>query len=187
MKIIVGVTLFSLMLCLSQADDFYGIPLKNLDGNKIELASFRGKKVLFILLPMSDQDTAVRISDISHLQTTYQKTLVIIGVPSVEAGYKSGDANKWKKTFRDAGANFVIAEGMKVTKGDRQSPLFEWLTNKAMNHHFDRNVQGAGSKCFVDESGELYAVIGPKLALTDPLVDRILGRAVSQNKKQKKN
>src|SRR6185437_4720301 len=187
MKIIVRLVLLSLILSFRPIDGFYSIALKSIDGNTIELSQFRGKKILFILLPMSAQDTTVRIDELSQLQTRYQSSLVIIGIPAVEAGYKAEDAGKLRKTYRDAGANFIIAEGAKVAKGTGQSPLFQWLTNKKMNHHFDRDVQGVGTKCFVDESGELYAIMGPALALTNPLMDRILGRVNGGNTKQNNN
>jgi glutathione peroxidase len=187
MKFIIGLALLSSMLSLRQTEGLYGITIKNIDGNPIQLRQFRGKKLLFILLPVSAQDTTVLISDISHLQRRYQSSLVIIGVPSVEAGYKAESANIMSQTYRDAGANFIIAEGMKVAKGAGQSPLFQWLTNKDWNRHFDHEVQGVGSKCFVDETGELYAIMGPKLVLTNALMDRILARIPNQNIKQNKN
>jgi glutathione peroxidase len=187
MKFIVGIIMLSLMPSLRQTAGLYGIALKNIDGTAIQLGQYQGKKLLFILLPVSAEDTTIRISGIAHLQTSYQSSLVIIGIPSVEAGYKEEDAEKLKKTYKDAGANFIIARGMKVTKGTGQSPLFQWLTNKEMNHHFNRDIPAVGSKCFVDEGGDLYAVIGPKLELTNPLMDRILSRAHVENTKQNKH
>lgn len=177
MKPIVTLITISLMLSFRQSDGLYGIALKNIDGNNIPLSQYRGKKLLFILLSLSAQDTTISFNDIARLQTRYQSSLVVIGIPAVEAGYKTENAGKLKMTYRDAGANFIIAEGMKVTKGTGQSPLFQWLTNKDLNRHFDHDARRVGSKFFVDEEGELYAVMGPELGLTNPLMDRILARA----------
>lgn len=182
MKYILSLITLSLLLSFRQADGIYDIALKNVDGNEIQLSQYRGKKLLFILLPLSAHDTTVSVNDIARLQTKYQNSVVIIGIPSEEAGYKTQDADKLKKIYNDASDNIIIAEGMKVKKGTGQSLLFQWLTNKDMNHHFDHDGQGVGSKFFVDEKGELYAVMGPKLALTNPLMDRILAR--SSGKKQ---
>lgn len=192
MKPIVALITISLMLSVGQVDGLYRIAIKNIDGNTIALSQYKGKKLLFILLPLSAQDTTVSIKDIARLQTKYQSSLIVIGVPPEEAGYKAENAEKLKKAYRDAGANFIIAEGMKMKKGTGQSPLFQWLTNKDMNRHFDHDVRGVGSKFFVDEGGELYAVMGPELALTNPLMDRILARVskkgnspISPSKSQK--
>lgn len=174
------ITLF-VLLSFRPMDDIYDITFKTIDGDRIELSQYKGKKLLFILLPLSVQDTTVSVNDITRLQTKYQNSVVIIGIPSEEAGYKTQDAGKLKKIYRDAGASIIIAEGMKAKKSTGQSSLFQWLTNKDMNHHFDRDVQGVGSKFFVDEQGELYAVMGPKLTLTNPVIDRILTRSPRKN------
>lgn len=47
----------------------------------------------------------------------------------------------------------LIAEGMKVKKGTRQSSLFQWLTNKDMNHHFDKDLEDVGNKFYIYEKG----------------------------------
>lgn len=184
MKYFVGFITFLLLLSFRPVEGIYDITIKTIDGDKIELSQYRGKKILFILLPISVHDTSVSINNIATLQTKYQNSLVIIGVPYVEAGFKTQDAGKLKKAYMDAGANFIIAEGMKVKKGTGQSSLFQWLTSKDMNHHFNQEGRGAGSKFFIDEEGDLYAVMGPNLKLKNPIIDRILTRL--PNKKNSK-
>jgi glutathione peroxidase len=178
MKYILRFIALSLLLSFQQADGIYNITLTSIDGNKIELSQYQGKKLLFVLIPLSTQDTTISIDDIGRLQTKYRNSLVIIGIPSEEAGYQTHDADNLKKIFSDAGANIIITEGMKVKKGLGQSPLLQWLTSKDQNHHFNQDVQQeVGSKFFVDELGELYAVMGPQLKLTSSLTDKILGRS----------
>jgi len=176
MKYVLSLIALFLLLSFGQLDGIYSLTLKTIDGNKIELSQYKGKKILFILLPLSDQDTTVSINDIARLQTKYKSSLVIIGIPSEEAGYKTEDADKLKKIYSDANANIIIAEGMKVKKGTGQSPLFQWLTNKDMNHHFDQDVEGVGSKFFVDEKGNLYAVLSLKASLYAPMIDKIVNK-----------
>lgn len=176
MKYVLSLMTVFLLLSFRPLDGIYDITLRTIDGNKIELSQYKGKKLLFMLLPLSPQDTTVSFNDIARLQIKYQSSLVVIGIPSEEVGYKTQDADNLKKVYKAASVNIIIAEGMKVTKGTGQSSLFQWLTNKDKNHHFDQDVQGVGSKFFVDEEGDLYAVMGPNLALTNPLMDRILAR-----------
>lgn len=187
MKYILAFISLFLLLSFSPIDGIYDITVKTIDGDKIALDQYKGKKLLFILLPLSPEDTTISINDLAQLQTKYQNSLVVIGIPSEEAGYKKQDAAKVKKMCREANASIVIAEGMKVKKGAEQSSLFQWLTNKDLNRHFDQDVAGLGSKFFVDESGELYAVIGPKTALTNPIMDRIITRSTNRSDQKKKN
>jgi glutathione peroxidase len=175
--------LLSLITCLllfsfQQTEAIYDVTLTSIDGNKIELSQYKGKKLLFILLPLSAKDTTVSINDIAALQTKYQSSLVIIGIPSEEAGYQTQDADRLQQIYKDARTNIIITEGMKVKKGTGQSSLLQWLTSKDKNHHFDQDVQQqVGSKFFVDEAGELYAVMGTQLKLTSAVTDKILSRS----------
>ena len=181
MKYLLGLIICFVLLSFQQPGGIYGLTLTSIDGNKIELSQYKGKKLLFMLLPLSSQDTTASIEDIARLQTKYQGSLVIIGIPSEEAGYQTQDSATFKNIYNDAGTNIIITEGMKVKKGAGQSPLLQWLTSKDKNHHFDQDVQQeVGSKFFVDEAGELYAVMGPQLKLTSTLTDKILSRQPSK-------
>lgn len=182
MKYFFSLIAIAALLSFRYLDDIYSITLKTIDGEKIDLSKYKGKKMLFIVLPLSKTDTTVSIVDISELQTKYQSSLVVIGIPAEETGFKKGEEGKLKKLYKEASANFIIAEGMKVKKGNGQSSIFQWLTSKDKNRHFDQDTRGVGSKFFVDEKGELYAVMGAQLKLTNPLMDKILARG--QGKKQ---
>ncbi|HWJ25822.1 MAG TPA: hypothetical protein VNS32_04715 [Flavisolibacter sp.] len=177
------VALFAIVTLLSfrALDNIYSIVVKTIDGSKTELSQFKGKKMLFIVLPLSKQDSAVSINDIVQLQTKYQSSLVVIGIPSEEAGFKIGQEASLKKFYKESGANFIITEGMKVQKGTDQSSLFNWLTSREKNHHFDRDVQGVGTKFFVDERGELYAVFGKQMKLNNPIIDKVIARQRPKN------
>jgi glutathione peroxidase len=187
MKYVAGYISLLLLLAFRPADGIYDITIKTIDGQKIELSQYKGKKLLFILLPLSAQDATVSVNDLAQLQTKYQGSLVVIGIPAEEAGYKKQDADKLKKMCREAGANIIIAEGMKTKKGAEQSSLFQWLTNKDLNRHFDQDAAGVGSKFFIDENGELYAVLGPRTALSSPLMDRVVTRATGKSNPEKQN
>ena len=173
MKYIVSIISIFLLSFVS-VSDIYSIEVKNIDGNKIDMNQFRGRKILVIVLPLSSHDTTVTASQIGQLQTKYQKSLVVIGIPAEETGFKKGEETSLKKFYKDEGVNIIITEKMNVKKGSQQATLFQWLTSKDKNHHFEQDVEGVGSKFFVDEGGELYGVMGPGFKLTNPLMDKIL-------------
>jgi glutathione peroxidase len=187
MKYVAGFISLLLLFSFRPTDGIYDITIKTIDGKKIAIEQYKGKKLLFILLPHTTQDAAVFVNDLAQLQTKYQNSLVVIGIPCEDAGYQAQDAGAFKKMYSEAGANIIIGEGMKAKKGGEQSALFQWLTNKDQNGHFDQDVEGVGSKFFVDEKGELYAVSGPRTALTSPVMDRIITRASGKSNPEKKN
>lgn len=174
------------LLAFAPVEDIYSLFIKTIDGQKIELSQYRGKKMLFVVLPLSAQDTTIKVKELRALQNKYDTSMIIIGVLSEEVGYNKKDDNKLKKMYDNPKNNFLITEGMKVKKdsSEKQTPIFKWLTNKDKNKHFDNDVRGVGHKFFVDESGELYAVLGPEIRLDNPVIDRILSKPVRLNKHQ---
>jgi glutathione peroxidase len=169
----------TVLLSFRPSGDIYSIAVKDLDGNNIELNQYKGKKILFVVLSPSGEDATITVNQIAQLQDKYRSSLVVIGVPSIEAGFKAADADKLKMRYKDA--HIILTEGMKVKKGAQQSALFQWLTSKDENHHFNQDVQGTGAKFFVDEGGDLYAVMGTTFSLTHPLMDKILTKPQRKN------
>ena len=161
-----------------QQDSIYSILLNTIDGAPVNLESFRGRKMLIIVLPLSAQDTSVSIAELNRIQTRYGDSLIVIGVPAEEFGYTASLRQQVKNLYSTQPAGFILAEGMKVkkTSGAGQSPLFQWLTDRNKNRYFNSDVRGTGHKFFVDESGRLYAVIGPQLALSNPVIEKILSK-----------
>ncbi len=121
---------FSLLIVFSFfsfrfADGIYTQPIKTLEGKKVDLSQYKGKKILFVIVPHSASDTTVSLEQLSALQTKYESSLVVIGVLSEESGFKKGDEDKLKKLYKDQKSNFILTEGMKVKKGETQTPLFQ--------------------------------------------------------------
>lgn len=178
MRLIIYSLVFVLLFSFKYLDDIYKITLRTIDGKRVDLASFKGKKMLFIICPTSSTDTVITTQELIELQTRYENNLAVIGIVSEEAGYKGTDGLKVKNMYKNQRPNFILAEGMRVKKSARsnQAELFQWLTNKTKNRHFDLDVEGVGQKYFVDENGELYAVLGPQVKLSSEIIHKILNR-----------
>ena len=183
MKYIVMVMLSTLLLAFTPVQDIYSLVIKTIDGQAVALSQYKGKKLLVVILPVSATDTTITVQQISALQKRYDKSVMIIGVLSEEVGYHKKDDSKLKKMYDNPKNTFLITEGMKVKKDslDKQTPLFKWLTNKGTNKHFNNDVKGVGHKFFIDEAGELYAVIGSEIRLDNPMIDRILSKPLSKH------
>jgi glutathione peroxidase len=176
-----AVVLFG-MLSFTYFQGIYNLPLKTIDGKQINLEDYRGKKILFIILPLADTDTSLSTADLSYIQTKYPNSLVVIGIPAEEAGFKKEDEARLKNLYKNQAPNFILSEGIRVkkTSGSSQSLVFQWLTDKERNGHFNTDVQGPGHKFFVNEQGVLYAVIGARTKLTHPVIDKILSKQLKK-------
>ncbi len=188
MKYFFSFMIFAGLFSFRLLDDIYSLSFKTIDGNKIELNTYRGKKMLFVILPLSAVDTTLFISALETLHKKYDSSLVVIGIVAEETGFKKGDEKNIKKLYENMKPGFFITEGIKVKKasGNEQSTLLQWLTNKDKNRHFDNDAQGIGQKFFVDEAGELYAVMGPQTKLSNPVIDRILSKPFRKSPDSKK-
>lgn len=176
MKYILSFIIPVMLFSFSNTGDIYEVALNNIDGNKIDLNTCKGKKILFVVLPLSVTDTTLSRAELAAVQKKYEGSLVIIGLVAEEAGYEKSQKASLKELYNNQNAGFLLTEPMKVKKGPHQSALLAWLTNKDKNQHFDQDVRGVGQKFFVNEKGELYAVLGPQFKLTNPLIDQIISR-----------
>lgn len=166
------------LVSYSYGQDFYAITLNSIDGKKIDLNSYKGMKVLIVVIPLNDSSAAA-IDELASFKQNLGKKIAIIGIPSIEDGYRKADDNKLNKLYKqDRNIDIVIAEGIKVKKssGTDQSQLFKWLTNHTRNGHFNDDAQGVGHKFFINEKGKLYAVLSPRM----PLSGRAMGKIVNQ-------
>lgn len=175
MKYIFSFIILVVLFAFRLAGGIYDITLNSIDGNKIDLNTCRGKKILFVVLPLSATDTTLSRAELLALQTKYKQSLVIIGLVAEEAGYKKSQKAGLKELYGDQNG-FLLTEPLHVKKGPKQSPLLSWLTTKDKNQHFDQDVQGVGQKFFVNEEGQLYGVLGPHCKLSNPVIDRVLSR-----------
>jgi len=178
MKYLLTLALLTTLTAFQAPESFYSMEINNLEGRKMSLKDFQGKKILIVILPVAATDTTISIEELSVLQKKYINSLVVIGVLAEETGYSPKEEKGIKNLYRGRKPAFSVAEGMKVKKeaGAAQSKLFQWLTSKEKNRHFDQDIKGVGHKFFVDEQGELYAVMGPQIKLSNPVIDRILSK-----------
>jgi glutathione peroxidase len=163
-------------------EGIYNFPLKTIDGKPLKLSEYQGKKLLFVIISGNASDTSVTSTELASLATKYSGSLVILAIPADEAGFKKEDMQRLRSLSQAASSNLIVTENIKVKKssGAQQSLLFQWLTNKDRNGHFDTDVQGVGHKFFVDEKGMLYAVINAGTKLSNPVIDKILSKGVKR-------
>jgi glutathione peroxidase len=167
---------FALLIWLfCPLDDIYNINFQEIDGNTVDLSQYKGKKMMIIVLPVST-DSIVSPSELSDLEQQFDSNLLVIGVPAIEFGYNSSLRDQVKTVYNEQQENFILAYGMKVKKsaGNDQSNLFQWLTNNSRNKHFDNDIIGVGHKFFINESGTLYAELGPQTKVSSQIVNRVL-------------
>jgi glutathione peroxidase len=136
-----------------KTNNLYDISINSLMGESINLADFKGKKILFVNVASKCGYTP-QYKDLQALSEKYQDQLVIIGVPcnqfgGQEPGDKQEIASFCEKNY---GVTFLMTEKVDV-KGDNQHPLYAYLTHKDQNGVEDSSVKWNFQKYLIDENG----------------------------------
>ena len=150
------------------AQTVHSFKVENIDGKVIDLASFKGKKIMIVntasecgLTPQYEQ-----------LQAVYEKykeqNFVIVGFPANNFGSQEPGSNAQIATFcqKNYGVTFPMMAKISV-EGSDQHPLYQFLTQKAKNGLEDSDVQWNFQKYLINESGELVKVVSPRTLPTD--------------------
>jgi len=165
MKKLVLISSFIVLSAWLYSESIYTLSVTSIEGVNKPLNAYQGKKILLITLPVhrtNSNDSLLRSLD--SLRNSYNGSLIIIGTPSYEDGYRDSLKNSLKQWYRSfLSMNIVVTKGMytRKTSGNQQHILYRWLTDKSKNNHFDKDIYGPKEKFVVWTNGELVGVLGP--------------------------
>lgn len=148
----------------------YDIKISSLSDQPINLADFKGKKILFVNTA-SECGFTPQYEDLQKMHETYKDNLVIIGLPCNQfGGQEPGTASEIKSFCQvNYGVDFLMTEKIDV-KGDNQHPLYKWLTDKDLNNNKSSTVKWNFQKYLIDEDGRFIDVF---YSITKPMSSKI--------------
>jgi len=151
----------------------YDIALISIEGTKIDLNDFKGKKILFVNVA-SECGFTRQYKDLQDLYEKYNDKLVIIGLPCNQFGGQEPGTATQIQSFcqKNYGVEFLISEKINV-KGNDQHPLYAWLTQKEMNGKKSSSVKWNFQKYLVDENGQLMDYF---FSITNPMSSKITSK-----------
>jgi len=134
---------------------FYDLQLNDINGNKIDLVSLKGKKVLIVNVASKCGYTS-QYSDLQDLYENHSDKLEIIGIPCNDFGRQEpGSASEIKNFCKmNYGVTFTLAEKQKI-KSKPVSDVYEWLSNPDLNGWNSSLPSWNFCKYMIDESGKL--------------------------------
>lgn len=163
-KLIVVFSLIILTGVASAQSSFHDFTVEDISGNKFELASLKGKKVL-VVNTASKCGLTPQYEQLQKLYETYGgEHFVIIGFPANNFKEQEPGTNEEIAQFCQAnyGVTFPMMTKISV-KGDDMHPLYQWLTQKAKNGVMDSEVAWNFQKYLIDENGKLADMVPPKV------------------------
>jgi len=150
------------LLCMviaifSSAQSIHSFKVKGIDGKQINLAAYKGKKIL-IVNTASQCGYTPQYEALQKVYKQYGNKLVIIGFPCNQFGGQEPGTNEEIVAFceKNFGVNFPLADKIDV-KGAQIAPIYQWLTQKAKNGVLDASIGWNFNKFLLDENGKMLA------------------------------
>lgn len=152
-----------LTLVFTAAISIYDFKVLGLDGKSIDLAKYKGKKIL-IVNTASKCGFTPQYKDLETLYEKYNGKLVILGFPANNFRQQEPGTNTEIQEFcaKNYGVTFPMAEKVSV-KGEDIHPLFKYLTAEAAKMGVEDPIKWNFTKFLIDEKGKLVAVFPSKV------------------------
>ena len=133
----------------------YDYKVESLDGQEINFADFKGKKIL-VVNTASECGFTPQYADLEKLSKDYENNLVIVGFPAKNFGGQEPGSNTEIGAFceKNFGVTFPMAAKVSV-KGDDTAPIFKFLTEKDLNGVKNTAILWNFTKFLIDENGHL--------------------------------
>lgn len=150
------------------------LKVKTLSGDSLAISSLGGKKIVFVVLPLQPSDSLFQ--EVSVFASTHKDSINIVGIVSKEDGFSESSSASVASMYSNL--PITILEGMYIRKAStQQSLLLKWLTDRTLNRHYDIDASSIGFKFFVDETGRLYAVFPRQIALSSPIIGKVISES----------
>jgi len=156
MKTLLSILLMATVLT-TNAQSIHSFTVKSIDGKNLNLASFKGKKIL-IVNTASKCGYTPQYEGLEKVYEQYKDKLVILGFPCNQFGGQEPGTNEEIVDFckKNYGVSFPLADKIDV-KGSNIAPIYQWLTTKSKNGILDASISWNFNKFLIDENGKMIA------------------------------
>jgi glutathione peroxidase len=174
MRLLTPILLTSLLACGNAPKDsavsaqqgdtpgmsFDDLSATDINGKPFSMAQLKGHKVM-VVNTASKCGFTPQYKQLEELYERYKdKGFIIIGFPSNDFGRQEPGNEQEIAAFceKNYGVTFPMMSKIK-TKGDGQSPVYAWLTQKKQNGVLDSEVKWNFQKYLIDEQGRLVTML----------------------------
>lgn len=154
----------------------YDFKITSLEGKEIDLAQYKGKKIL-IVNTASKCGFTPQYQELETLYQQHKEQLIVIGFPANNFLFQEPKGNEDIASFcqRNYGVSFPMSEKLSV-KGKDIAPIYYWLTHKKFNGLEDSKVKWNFQKYLLNEQGQLIHIFSPS---TSPMSAEVLAAIAS--------
>ena len=156
-----------------QTRSIYDFKVLGLNGDTIDFATFKGKKIL-IVNTASKCGFTPQYKQLEELYEKYKDKLIIVGFPANNFFSQEPGSNETIKEFctKNYGVSFPMAAKISV-KGKNIAPIYKWLCNKEENGVMDAKITWNFNKFLLNEQGQIIAKFNSKVK---PMSEEIISK-----------
>lgn len=170
-------TLFSFLgnaQTVTPNESLFDIKVNTIKGEELKLEQYKGKKILFVNVASKCGFTN-QYNGLQELYSKYKDKLVVIGLPCNQFGAQEPGTEQEIQSFcrMNYGVDFPMTEKIDV-KGEKQHPIYQWLTQKEKNAKMNSSVKWNFQKYLVDEEGRLIDVFYSVTKPTSKKITKLL-------------
>jgi glutathione peroxidase len=154
---------------------FYKLKAITNDGQEYSFENLKGKKVT-IVNTASDCLFTNQYKELEKLYQLYQDRLVILGFPSNDFGKQEKGTDNDIAEFCQINfhVTFPLMQKSIVAKKDRQSEVYQWLTDADKNGWNNQPPVWNFSKYLINEEGILMDYFGPAISPLSQQVKNVI-------------
>lgn len=129
--------------------------VETIDGETVSLKKYAGQKLLIVNVA-SECGFTSQYEDLQRVYEQMQGRLTVLGFPANDFGNQEPGTEAEIKQFCESrfGVTFPMFAKISVV-GEKQHPLYAWLSNPAKNGWNDQEPKWNFTKYLVDEEGQL--------------------------------
>jgi glutathione peroxidase len=157
--------------------------MKDIDGKPVKLARYTGDVILVVNVA-SQCGYTPQYADLQKIYEEFKdKGFVVLGFPANEFGMQEPGTDKEIKLFctEKYKVSFPMFSKI-VVKGEKQAPLYKFLTDKETNEKNAGDIKWNFEKFLIDRNGEVVARFPSKVKPTDPAFLEALQKELSIEK-----
>src|SRR5467141_4672844 len=161
----------------------FDFTLNSIEGQATPLGSFKGKVVLLVNVASRCGFTP----QYAGLEALYEKYkdrgFVILGIPANNFGAQEPGSNQEIETFCTSKYHVTFPMMAKVpVKGEDITPLYQFLTDKAINPQTGGEIQWNFTKFLIGPDGHVIARFEPEVTPDSPQVTSAIEKALASLK-----
>ena len=160
----------------------FNYKMEGLDGKEVDLSRYAGKVVMIVNVA-SHCGYTPQYKGLEALHEKYAKDgLVVLGVPSNDFGRQEPGTSEEIANFCKSkyAVKFDMLAKVPV-KGDRQVPLYKYLTSKDTNPNFAGQIKWNFTKFLIGRNGEIVARFEPAVKPESAQVAKAIEAELAKN------